>query len=162
MTLRCVGLTGRERTLMALASTGTHCVCLFGLKPFSYSSRCRWMASIGMRRMGRSTLICAAGNRTYLGEIHCQFPALLDNFMVILSGRSSLTSLCSILSPWRTSTRPAIDRSRSNHVCQSPPPYGSTFTIAYPDLMPLDTGLSLKQGLHMQSTQVITLPVTVT
>lgn len=47
-----------RRCLMEVASSGVHCVCLLGLKPAVLRSRCRWMASIGMRRMGLGTRTC--------------------------------------------------------------------------------------------------------
>jgi hypothetical protein len=37
---------------------GGRCVCLLGLKPSVKMSRFRWIASMGMRMMGRSTLTC--------------------------------------------------------------------------------------------------------
>mmetsp|Transcript_27700 Transcript_27700/g.70576 ORF Transcript_27700/g.70576 Transcript_27700/m.70576 type:complete len:333 (-) Transcript_27700:270-1268(-) len=40
--------------LAAVASTGAKLVCRLGLNPAEWMSRCRWMASMGMRRMGRS------------------------------------------------------------------------------------------------------------
>jgi hypothetical protein len=48
----------------------------------------------------------------------------------------------------RTRTRPATERSRSNQVCQRPPPYGSTPTIRYPAFVLFETGLSLRHGLR--------------
>lgn len=59
-----------------------------------------------------------------------------------------LTSLCCSCPSFRTSTLPATLRSRSNQVCQSPPPYGSTLTMRKSDLMLLETGFSLRQGLQ--------------
>ena len=59
-----------------------------------------------------------------------------------------LTSLCCSCPSLRTSTLPATLRSRSNQVCQSPPPYGSTLTMRKSDLMLLETGFSLRQGLQ--------------
>ena len=63
-----------------------------------------------------------------------------------------LTSLCCSCPSLRTSTLPATLRSRSNQVCQSPPPYGSTLTMRKSDLMLLETGFSLRQGLQGKHT----------
>ena len=42
----------------AVARMGARCDCLLGLKPFSWMSLCRWIASIGMRMIGLGTLTC--------------------------------------------------------------------------------------------------------
>ena len=46
-------LTGAASSaLIADASTGSTCDCLFGLKPVSPTSRFRWIAKLGMRSTG--------------------------------------------------------------------------------------------------------------
>ncbi len=45
--------------------------CLFGLNPAVDRSRCRWMASIGMRRMGLGTCTCGGGWQSQAGGGTC-------------------------------------------------------------------------------------------
>ena len=70
------------------------------------------------------------------------------------------TSLCSSLPPApRIRTRPATDKSRSNQVPNSPPPYVSMFTMSKPDLVFLLIGFTFRQGLSVCApTMYIPLP----
>lgn len=65
------------------------------------------------------------------------------------STRPFLTKSCEYFpSPRLTIALPATPRSRSNHVCHSPPPYGCVDSCKNPALDALLTGFSFGHGLR--------------
>lgn len=82
--------------------------------------------------------------------VHANLSRILATVGIRSIGRltrtSSLTSSPSFL---RISTRPAILRSLSNQVCQTPAPYGCTRTCRKPPFAEYETGFNLGHGLSV-------------
>mmetsp|Transcript_42862 Transcript_42862/g.69519 ORF Transcript_42862/g.69519 Transcript_42862/m.69519 type:complete len:233 (+) Transcript_42862:828-1526(+) len=123
---------------MDVLSTGRRWVCLLG-ENLSFTSRSRCTAKDDIRSMGLSTCTKRFSKR---------FGVMFSPSLEALFSSDFGTELLMI-------TRPAIERSLSNHVYQRPDPYGSTPTCIYPLLETAEMGFTFIFGLSVCAATIL-------